>query len=99
MEPQSTLESAKMAFQMEFRRILRPKDQSDRTTLAKITKWLGEQCKAGRFDEDIIFERVLEMAREMEAGAKARTIRNPWAVFLSVVKKELGYVPGKRFCE
>jgi hypothetical protein len=45
-------------------------------------------CATGRFNEEI-FDRVLGYAREASTG------RNPAAVFITLLKKELGYRPGK----
>ncbi len=47
----------------------------------------------GHFNEEI-FDRVLDYARE------ARTGRKPAAVFMALIKKELGYRPRKmkEFC-
>jgi uncharacterized protein YdaU (DUF1376 family) len=67
--------------------IIRPRTQSDRTCFRKITNWLMAGCAAGRFNEQI-FERVLDYAKEASAG------RNPPAVLMSLLKKELNYKPG-----
>jgi uncharacterized protein YdaU (DUF1376 family) len=71
-------------FNTALGRILRPRSQSDRTCFANVTNWLVEGCATGRFDERI-FERVLDYAREAKNG------RNPAAVFMALIKKELGY--------
>ena len=84
-----------MVFQEQFREILRPKDQSDRTTLSKLARWLGEECKAGRLDEDVVFSQVLCWAKEVRDGEKEGTIRNAWAVLISILRKELGFEPQK----
>ena len=65
-------------------RLIMPRCQSDRTCFRNVTNWLVEGCATGRFDERI-FERVLSYAREAKRG------RNPAAVFMAVIKKELGY--------
>ncbi|MFH1717136.1 MAG: DUF1376 domain-containing protein [Planctomycetota bacterium] len=67
--------------------IIRPRTQSDRTCFHNVTKWLVEGCAAGRFNE-AIFGRVLDYAREASEG------RNPAAVFMALLKKELGYKNG-----
>jgi uncharacterized protein YdaU (DUF1376 family) len=67
--------------------IIRPRTQSDRTCFRKITNWLMAGCAAGRFNARI-FERVLDYAKEASAG------RNPPAVLMSLLKKELNYKPG-----
>jgi hypothetical protein len=68
--------------------IIRPKDCSDRTAFRRVAKWLADGCNDGRFDADI-FPFVLDLAREA-AGPECR---NPAAVFMSLLKRELGYTP------
>ena len=67
--------------------IIKPRNQSDRTCFRNITNWLIGGCATGRFNEEI-FDRVLGYAREASTG------RNPAAVFITLLKKELGYRPG-----
>ena len=86
-----TLEKRKVDFVYCFKQILRPRDQSDRTCLQNIANWLAAQCRAGRFEEDVVFGRVLTWAQEVSMDKKAKQIRNPWAVLMSILKKELGY--------
>jgi uncharacterized protein YdaU (DUF1376 family) len=64
--------------------IIKPRSQSDRTCFRNITSWLMSGCATGRFNEKI-FDRVLDYAREASTG------RNPAAVFMALIKKELGY--------
>lgn len=64
--------------------IIKPRNQSDRTCFRNITNWLICGCATGRFNEQI-FDRVLGYAREASTG------RNPAAVFMALIKKELGY--------
>jgi hypothetical protein len=60
---------------------------SDRTCFRKVANWLLEKCCAGRFNPDEILSRVLDFALEASSpGAK-----NPPAVFMSILKKELNY--------
>ena len=68
--------------------IIKPRIQSDRTCFRNITNWLMAGCATGRFNEEI-FNRVLDYAREASAG------RNPADAFITLLKKELGYRPGK----
>jgi len=68
--------------------IIKPRNQSDRTCFCNITNWLIGGSATGRFNEEI-FDRVLGYAREVSTG------RNPAAVFITLLKKELGYRPGK----
>jgi hypothetical protein len=64
--------------------IIKPRSQSDRTCFRNVTNWLMAGCANGRFNEQI-FGRVLDYAREASTG------RNPAAVFMALIKKELGY--------
>jgi hypothetical protein len=64
-----------------------PRSVSDRTCFRKVANWLLEKCCAGRFNPDEILSRVLDFALEASSpGAK-----NPPAVFMSILKKELNY--------
>jgi hypothetical protein len=76
------------AFHETLSGIIRPKDCSDRTAFRRVVKWLTDECNEGRFDADI-FPVVLDLAREA-AGPQCR---KPAAVFMSLIKKELGYSP------
>jgi len=64
--------------------LIRPRNQSDRTCFRNVANWLVEGCARGKFNERI-FERVLDYAKEASKG------RKPAAVFMSLLKKELGY--------
>ena len=64
--------------------IIPPRSRSDRTCFHNITKWLAEGCACGRFNDEI-YGRVLDYATEAQAGQK------PAAVFMALLKKELGY--------
>ena len=66
--------------------IIKPRTQSDRTCFRNITNWLTAGCATGQFNNEI-FARVLDYAREANAG------RNPAAVFMALLKKELNYRP------
>ncbi|MFZ2148703.1 MAG: hypothetical protein WAV28_15920 [Sedimentisphaerales bacterium] len=77
-----------LSFNEALLSIIRPRNQSDRTCFRNITNWLMVGCATGRFNGEI-FDRVLDYAR------KASTGRNPAAVFIALLKKELGYRPGK----
>jgi len=68
--------------------IIPPKDCSDRTAFRRVAKWLADECNDGQFDSEI-FAAVLDLAREA-AGPQCR---KPAAVFMSLLKKELGYAP------
>ncbi len=64
--------------------IIKSRSKSDRTFFSNITNWLIAGCARGHFNNEI-FARVLDYARE------ASTARNPAAVFMALIKKELGY--------
>jgi uncharacterized protein YdaU (DUF1376 family) len=65
-------------------RIIPPRSRSDRTCFRNVADWLAEGCSAGRFTSEI-FQRVLDYARQARQGD------NPAAVFMSILKEELGY--------
>jgi len=77
-----------LSFNETLINIIKPRNQSDRTCFRNITNWLIGGCATGRFNEEI-FDRVLGYAREASTG------QNPAAVFITLLKKELGYRPGK----
>ena len=64
--------------------IIRPRSQSDRTCFRNVTNWLTAGVATGRFTQEI-FARVLDYAKEAQKG------RNPAAVFITLLQKELGY--------
>jgi len=71
-------------------RIIPPAGRSDRTCFRNVTNWLLEGCAGGRFNAEI-FDRVLDYAKQARQGKK------PAAVFMAVLKEELGYEKkGKR---
>jgi len=82
-----SLEDKQFAFDRTLKIIIPPKNQSDRTSFRRISSWLVQGCLDGRFDENIIFRRVIDFALE----ASCPQSRNPAAVFTSILKKELGY--------
>lgn len=73
-------------FNVDLMEIIKPRTQYDRTCFANITSWLRAGCATGKFNEQI-FSRVLDYAKEASLG------RNPAAVFISLLKKELDYRP------
>ena len=75
-------------FNLALINIIRPRSQSDRTCFHNIHRWLTAGCATGEFN-DQIFGRVLDYAKEASQG------RNPAAVFMALLKKELNYRPGK----
>ncbi len=74
------------AFNEALMGIIKPRNQSDRTCFRNITSWLMAGCEAGRFNHEI-FHRILDYAKEVSG------CRNPAAVFVSLLKKELNYNP------
>lgn len=83
------LEEKQLAFEraLALKIVIPPKDQSDRTSFRNISNWLAEGCRNNKFNEHVIFRRVLDFGLE----ASAPSSRNPAAVFTSILKKELGY--------
>lgn len=80
------LPQIQMYFNEVLRQIIRPRDQSDRTSFRKISNWLVRGINEGKFSSEI-FDVVLGYARE----ANKPECRNPAAVFTTILKKELGY--------
>ena len=72
-------------FSEALSRIIPPASRSDRTCFRNVTNWLLEGCAGGRFNAEI-FERVLDYAKQARQGKK------PAAVFMAILKEELGYV-------
>ena len=72
--------------------IIRPRSQSDRTCFRNVTNWLTAGCASRKFNSQI-FARALDLAREATTG------KNPAAVFMVLMKKELRYKNGReRYC-
>jgi len=65
-------------------RLIPPRSRSDRTCFRNVANWLAEGCAGGRFTGEI-FERVLDYAEQARQG------NNPAAMFMSMLKEELGY--------
>jgi len=68
-------------------KIIVPKDRSDMTCFRNIANWLMTGYVQGKFSRDV-FNMVLSFARE----ATRPEFRNPAAVFVTILKKELGYL-------
>ena len=83
-----SLASKMLNFNELLTQIIKPRNQSDRTSFRNIGNWLMVKIQTGVFNEQII-PRVLEYASEAVKGRS----RNPAAVFISILKKELGYQP------
>jgi uncharacterized protein YdaU (DUF1376 family) len=83
-----SLAAKMLSFNESLQQIIKPRNQSDRTSFRNIGNWLMVKIQAGVFNEQII-PRVLEYAAEAVKGRS----RNPAAVFISILKKELNYKP------
>jgi len=79
--------SQALHFNQALVQIIRPRSRSDRTCFRNVTNWLTRGCAEGRFTQEI-FARVLDLAEEAKTG------RKPAAVFMALLKKELGYKNG-----
>jgi hypothetical protein len=66
---------------------IEPRDKSDRTTFMRVSRWVVGKCADGVFSEHEMVPRILDYAK----GAANPNSRNPAAVFISILKKELGY--------
>jgi hypothetical protein len=73
-------------FDENLRKIIPPRDQSDRTCFRKISNWLIRGINDKKFGAEI-FEIVLGYAGE----ANRPECRKPAAVFMTILKRELGY--------
>ena len=77
-----------LSFNSALTGIIRPRTRSDRTCFRNVTNWLAAGIATGRFNAQI-YDRVLDYAKEASQG------RNPPAVFIAILKKELNYKPGQ----
>lgn len=68
--------------------ILPPKSVSDRTTIRNIVKFYAGAAKSQGEQPDSVFKIILDFAIE----ASGPFSRVPIAVFVSILKKELGYL-------
>jgi len=82
-----TVEEKALVFERALRLVIRPKDYSDGTCFRNVTRWLKTESEAGRFNANIIFRRVLDFALEASGPGS----KNPAAVFMTILKKELWY--------
>jgi len=82
-----TVEEKALVFERALKIAIKPRNQSDRTSFRNIANWLRDECKAGRLDTNSIYRRVLDFALEASGPGS----KNPAAVFMSILKKELGY--------
>lgn len=89
MKLSTSLRTRSLAFYETLLATIPARTVSDRTCYRRIAAWLSEEVERGRFDEGV-FQIVLGFATE----ARQPHVRNPAAVFVSILKKELGYEPG-----
>jgi hypothetical protein len=85
------LHSKILAFYETLIKLLPPQSASDRTCFRRLGSWLQEQIDAGRLGEEALTE-VLSYARE----SRSPGVRNPRAVFMSILRKEMGYDPKRQ---
>jgi uncharacterized protein YdaU (DUF1376 family) len=78
------IESKAVGFLDKLNKLIKPKTKSDRTCYRNITKWLADECRHRRFTPEI-FNEAYNFAKEAAIG------KNPRALFMSLMKKELGY--------
>ena len=88
MEFSISLRTRSLGFYETLIGTLPPRSVSDRTCFRRIAAWLADGIEQGRFDDEI-FTVALTYARE----ASVAEVRNPAAVFVSMLKKEIGYDP------
>jgi hypothetical protein len=81
-----TIEQQVLMFHEKLITIIRPRSQSDRTGFGRISNWLLRRIQDKVFQPEVL-EMVLRFAQE----AAGPDCRNPAAVFMSIMKKELGY--------
>ncbi len=82
-----TIEEKALVFERALKIVIKPKDQSDRTSFRNIRNFLKDGCETERFHTNSIFRRVLDFALE----ASGPGVKNHAAVFTTILKKELGY--------
>ena len=85
-ETQKELNILTLQFSEKLKKIIRPKDQSDRTTFRNVAEFLKKGIEENRYTTSI-FSLVLEFAKEA-AGPQSR---NPAAVFMKIIKDEIHY--------
>lgn len=81
------VEGQALLFYERLIQIIRPRNQSDRTCFRRVTNWVVRGIKDGKYHSPEIFETVLGYATEA-AGPDSR---NPAAVFMKILKDEMGY--------
>ena len=74
-------------FERALKILIPPKNQSDRTNLKRVVRWVNVKCENGTFEINECLSRIIDYALE----ASGPDCRNSAAVFMSILKKELGY--------
>ena len=69
------------------KRCIPPRGLSDRTCMSNLARWLGEHCEDAEHKADYLLRQVIDFAIE----ASGPESRNPAAVFMSILKRELNY--------
>jgi hypothetical protein len=90
LDESADLGSRMLAFYETLRETLPAKSRADLTCYRRLSEFLAGGVRAKKFNPEI-FHRVLMMARE----ATSTAARNPRAVFMANVRKEIGYVARK----
>ena len=70
--------------------VIPPKSVSDRTTIRNVVKFYSKLAESQGQPPDSIFKMLIDFALE----ASGPFSRIPAAVFMTIIKKELGYKPG-----
>lgn len=83
-EENSHSATSSLRFVDALERIIKPKDQSDRTSFKNLAGWIAENILNKKFNEDI-YARILQYAQDAKTG------RKPVAVFFATLTRELKY--------
>ncbi|MBN1974434.1 MAG: DUF1376 domain-containing protein [Sedimentisphaerales bacterium] len=83
-KPRIALLKAAFIFHDKLNKILFAKTRSDRTCFKNIGQFLVDGCCSGKFNLEI-FDRAIELAKEAKSG------ENPNALFMSLMRSQLGY--------
>lgn len=68
-------------------RTVRPQRSADHLALRRIKQWIIDQCQNGSWEHDELFAVVADLAVEASGPA----IKNPMAMLIHLLKKELDY--------
>jgi len=89
IDQNAMIEQQILMFHERLVTIIRPRNQSDRTSFRRVSNWLLRGIQDGAFKPKVL-ETVLRYAQE----ATSPDCRNPAAVFMAILKKEMGYASG-----